>query len=680
MSVRHTASPLTHGLTVPGRIVMLGMAILLATASLFAQAHATITGTVVDAQLKPLAGVTVTLEWAGRPQASARTDVLGAFTFANVAIGDFTIRAALKDYPTVAKTISVTATTTSLKLPLVLTRPQDLVVQAPMNESLAVRGSVQVLASPPPPPPPAQPPASAAGRGGSGVVGGITSASPSPQQVLREGYVYGRPVDDRDAWQIPQTGETYAAFEPNRFQRTLDRPLSTFGADVDTASYSNTRRFLSQGQLPPADAIRVEEFVNYFRFGYATPRDGRPVALTTEIADCPWAPTHKLVLIGARTSQPIARDVPGRNIVLLIDVSGSMEPAERLPLIKTALGLFVDTLRAEDTIAIVTYAGTSGVALPPTSARERNTIQRAIGNLRAGGSTNGASGLITAYRTAREAFIPGGINRLILATDGDFNVGITSQQDLLHLIERERDSGVFLSVFGVGSGNLKDRTMEMLADHGNGHYAYLDSLQEARRVLLREADATLETVAKDVKFQVEFNPAVVSAWKQIGYEDRKLAARDFNNDRKDAGEMGAGHTVTVLYEVIPVGVVDADEDRPIVDPLKYQPVTGTLPKPVATGAANGEWLTVKVRYKAPDSDTSQLMSVPVKPGARVQFTPLAAAVAEFALILRDAPRDASRWDALTRRLTTVDVPASLSAEVAELKELVATAKGLAKLR
>ena len=323
---------------------------------------------------------------------------------------------------------------------------------------------------------------------------------------------------------FPPPGETYSQFEPNRFHATLDHPLSTFGADVDTASYSNIRRFLSSGQLPPSDAVRVEELVNYFRFGYAAPRDGRPIALTTEVGDCPWAPSHKLVLIGARAATPAPREITGRNIVLLLDVSGSMAPPERLPLIKTALGLFVDTLKPDDSIAIVTYAGTSGIALPPTPARRRDVIQRAIGELNAGGSTNGGQGLILAYRTAREAFIPGGVNRVILATDGDFNVGIVSQEDLLRLIERERDSGVFLSVFGVGSGNLKDATMEMLADRGNGHYAYLDSLQEARRVLIREGDATLENVAKDVKFQVEFNPAVVSAWKLLGYENRALAS------------------------------------------------------------------------------------------------------------------------------------------------------------
>jgi len=480
------------------------------------------------------------------------------------------------------------------------------------------------------------------------------------------------------------TGETYTQFEPHRFAATVDQPLSTFGADVDTASYTNIRRFLSSGQLPPSQAVRIEELVNYFHFGYAAPRDGRPVALTTEVGECPWAPSHKLVLIGARASAPPVREITGRNIVLLIDVSGSMEPAERLPLIKTALGLFVDTLKPTDTLSIVTYAGSSGLVLPPTPIRYRDTIQRAISGLTAGGSTNGGEGLILAYRVASQAFIKGGVNRVILATDGDFNVGITSQRDLLSLIQQERESGVFLSVFGVGSGNLKDATMEMLADRGNGHYAYLDSLQEARRVLIREGDATLETVAKDVKFQVEFNPATVLGWKLLGYEDRALAARDFNDDRKDAGELGAGHTVTVLYEIVPVGAdrnVD-ESDRPGVDPLKYQPAEAPIARPArpVTDVSNGELLTVKARYKLPDSDTSELISKAVRPGGSVQYLPLASAVAEFGLLLRDAPRDAQRWDALTWRTNRLAVPNSDAAELDNFRELVATARGLARIR
>ena len=673
------------------RIGLFALAFSLFAAALTAQSRAIVTGSVVDAQLKPLAGVVVTLERDGRAQATSTTDANGAFAFRDVQPGSYLVRATFSGYPAFSKRLTVTARATSLQLPIVLMRPQDTVAPRTANEDVGAKGTVAPqpvglpLPSPPPPPPAA--PSSRGGVAGApaGVPGGVAGGMVGGIATMRmeQQAVYGRPVMERDPWTIYPTpsGETYTDIEPNRFQRTIDRPLSTFGADVDTASYSNARRILSSGQLPPSEAIRVEEFVNYFRFGYAAPRDGRPMSITTEIGDCPWAPSHKLVLIGARAAAPAPREVAGRNIVLLIDVSGSMQPQERLPLIKTALGLFVDTLRADDTIAIVTYAGTSGIALAPTPARQRNTIQRAIAELSAGGSTNGASGLIMAYRTAREAFVPGGVNRVILATDGDFNVGVTSQQDLLRLIERERNSGVFLSVFGVGSGNLKDATMEMLADKGNGNYSYLDSLKEARRVLIREADATLETVAKDVKFQVEFNPAIVSSWKLIGYENRKLAARDFNNDRKDAGEMGANHTVTALYEVIPVGARDDDGGRPAVDALKYQQQAAARPRPLATDAAhNGEWLTVKARYKAPDSDTSQLMTQAVRPLARAQFLPLASAVAEFGLLLRDAPDDLARWDALTRRLAAVDVPTAIAPEVAELKELIATARGLAKLR
>jgi Ca-activated chloride channel family protein len=487
-------------------------------------------------------------------------------------------------------------------------------------------------------------------------------------------------------FRYPHGREGYAHVAPNQFQSTYDQPLSTFGADVDTASYTNIRRILSGGHLPPRDAVRVEEFVNYFHFAYDGPRDGRPIAITTEVGDCPWAPSHKLVLIGARAKAESRREITGRNIVLLIDVSGSMQPAERLPLIKSALAMFVETLQADDRLAIVTYAGSSGVALPSTPARYRDVIQRAIAGLSAGGSTNGGQGLIMAYRVAREAFIPGGVNRVILATDGDFNVGIVGQSDLLHLIEREKDSGVFLSVFGVGSGNLQDRTMEMLADHGNGHYAYLDSLQEARRVLIREGDATLETVAKDVKFQVEFNPAMASAWKLIGYENRLMAAQDFNDDRKDGGEMGAGHTVTVLYEVVPAWIDERNGEpvggRPQVDPLKYQVQPQVVLPPVSKSdpALAGEWLTVKARYKAPEGEVSDLLVRPVKSGGRVQHLPLASAIAEFGLLLQTGSRDAVAWDELGRRLGRIPAPAGMNADVDGLRELVAIAAGLSRLR
>jgi Ca-activated chloride channel family protein len=663
------------GSRVPAVLVGFFALALFAAAPMVARnADVTIVGSVVDASLNPLAGVAVTLERNGRAEARTTTDTRGEFRFASVAPGSLRIRAERAGYPVLLRDVTVPAGASTVRLPIVLVRPAD-------------KTAARAAEAGPPPAATPIPPAGAtivgagSGRGGGGGGGGRSSTVFGlPQRSA--GVDWNQPAYGRD------TGETYDRFEPNRFHSTLDRPLSTFGADVDTASYSNIRRFLSSGQLPPSEAVRIEELVNYFRFGYAQPRDGRPIALTTEIGDCPWAPSHRLVLIGARAAAPAARETTDRNIVLLVDVSGSMSPAERLPLIKTALGLFADTLRPDDSLAIVTYAGSSGIALPPTRARHRETIQRAIANLNAGGSTNGGQGLILAYRTAREAYMPGGVNRVILATDGDFNVGITSQQDLLRLIERERDSGVFLSVFGVGSGNLKDATMEMLADRGNGHYAYLDSLQEARRVLIREGEATLEAVAKDVKFQVEFNPAVVSSWKLLGYENRALAARDFNNDRKDAGEMGAGHTVTVLYEVVPVGVDrtrdERDDDRPSVDPLKYQSqpaVVRPSPRPApGVVAANGEWLTVKARYKEPEGDTSALITHAVRAGGRVQHLPLATAVAEFGQILRDAPRNIERWDALERRAARLTAPASLAADLDGFRELVATARGLARLR
>ena len=649
-----------------------------------AQARVTIVGSVVNAALTPLAGATVTLEQNGRAVAKATTDAKGAFRLTGIAPGDYQVRTELAGFPATTRSLRVPAGPKSMTLPIVLSRREDAIQESKVTDQANRQPAGQLGQAMATPPPPTGVTVAGGVAGGGGGGRGVSAPArsstiaglPATEQVYRDDYVRPR--------YYPETGEAYAPIDPNRFQSTRERPLSTFGADVDTASYTNVRRFLSSGQLPPRDAVRVEELVNYFQFGYAAPRDGRPIALTTEIGDCAWAPSHKLVLIGARTSSSSTRDIGGRNIVLLVDVSGSMAPPERLPLIKTALAMFVDTLRADDTLSIVTYAGSSGVALRPTPARHRDVIQRAISNLNASGSTNGGQGLITSYRIAREAYVPGGVNRVILATDGDFNVGITSQRDLLDLIERERESGVFISVLGVGSGNLKDATMEMLADRGNGHYAYIDSLQEARRVLIREGDSTLETVAKDVKFQVEFNPALVSAWKLIGYEDRRLAARDFNNDRKDAGEVGAGHTVTVLYEVIPAGVDrgdDVESDRPAVDPLKYQSESRTSkPAPAAATQFSGEWLTVKARYKLPDDERSNLISAAARSGGRTQFLPLASAVAEYGLLLRDAPRNESRWEALSRRVDRLVVPPSQAQDLDGFRELVAIGKGLARIR
>ena len=675
----------------------------------------TVVGSVVDADLHPLADVLVTLERDGNAPLSTRSDVAGTFTFKGVAAGTYRVRAQRTGLVTLSRDLKIAAGSESVRLPLVLLSVSDKTTATATAAKSG--GAVGAIA----PPPPASAPGIGMGRGatpaaenrvgGGGqssvIVDGL-SASPAVQAASGEqsstlgrrqvenlpssspadrnflGYI-GLPPGRSDS----TTTESYAHVPSSRFTRTLDRPLSTFGADVDTASFTNVRRMLQTGHLPPADAVRVEEFVNYFKFDYANPRGAHPIGLTTEVGDCPWAPTHKLVLIGARAVAPESRHIEGRNLVLLVDVSGSMAPVERLPLLKTALSAFVDTLGPSDTISLVTYAGYSGVALPATPARERDRILDAIARLGAGGSTNGGQGIILAYRTARQAYIPGGVNRVILATDGDFNVGITSQRDLLELIQREKESGIFLSVLGVGSGNLRDSTMEMLADKGNGHYAYLDSLQEARRVLVREADATLETVAKEVKFQVEFNPAHIAAWKQIGYENRVMAARDFNDDRKDGGEVGAGHTVTVLYEVIPAGVPmsseDDEQDRPSVDPLRYQeqgPARVAAQPVLPPRAAAGEWLTVKVRYQLPEGDTSRLIEQPVgRPvtTARVEHLPFAAAVAEFGMLLRDDRSTIGKWDALLRRVDALRVAPIRTADREALSELIRLARSLKRI-
>ena len=413
-----------------------------------------------------------------------------------------------------------------------------------------------------------------------------------------------------------------------------DHPLSTFSSDVDTASYSNVRRFLTSGTLPPPDAVRIEELINYFRFDYTPPSSKDPVSVTTELAACPWNAAHRLALVGLQTRPIDVGTTPPRNLVFLLDVSGSMAPRDRLPLVRTALRMFTDTLNAPDRVAIVVYAGASGLVLPATPGDQKARIHQAIADLEAGGSTNGAAGIQLAYDVAAKNYIRGGINRVILATDGDFNVGVTSQGDLIRLIEQERERGIFLSVLGVGRDNLKDSTMQKLADNGNGNYAYLDSLHEARRVLIAQAGATLVTVAKDVKIQVEFNPAAVAAYRLIGYEKRLLQHEDFNDDRKDAGEMGAGHSVTALYEIVPAGTPVA---TPHVDPLKYQRA------PEAARANLDELMTVKIRYKDVDGGASRLMTTPVRnrPADMSGRLGFAASVAEFGMLLRNSEHKGS---------------------------------------
>jgi Ca-activated chloride channel homolog len=441
--------------------------------------------------------------------------------------------------------------------------------------------------------------------------------------------------------------EAYAQVAENGFVAVADDPRSTFSIDVDTASYSNVRRFLDRGTLPPADAVRIEELVNYFDYDYRRPTGPEPFSMTAEVGECPWNEAHKLVHVGLQGKVIDQRDVPARNLVFLFDVSGSMNSPDKLPLLKRGFGLLIDNLRPEDKVSIVVYAGASGVVLEPTSGKHKADILAALDRLEAGGSTNGGAGIHSAYAMAQKAFIQGGINRVILATDGDFNVGTTTQGDLIKLIEDKRSSGVFLSVLGFGTGNLKDSTMEMLADKGNGNYAYIDTIGEARKVLVEEAGATLVTIAKDVKIQVEWNPAEVASYRLIGYENRKLAHADFNDDAKDAGEIGAGHDVTAIYEVVPARGKAVTKK---VDDLRYQE-GGSL----SAAASSGELMTVKVRYKEPEGNASKLLSFPVTDSdhtlaeASRDFR-FSAAVAGFGMLLRGSEHKGDATFAMMRKL------------------------------
>ena len=432
----------------------------------------------------------------------------------------------------------------------------------------------------------------------------------------------------------------------NPFQAVEDHPLSTFSIDVDTASYANVRRFLLQdNQLPPADAVRIEELVNYFDYDYSPPTSDAPFASHIEVAECPWTPGRRLVRIGLKGYEIETNQRPASNLVFLLDVSGSMNQSDKLPLLQSGMKLLAGQLSNNDRVAIVVYAGSEGLVLPPTAGDQRAKILDAIDRLKAGGSTNGGAGIELAYKIAQEQFIKEGVNRVILCTDGDFNVGTTSTGDLERMVEEKAKSGVFLSVLGFGRGNLNDAMMETISNKGNGNYAYIDGITEAQKVLVEQMGGTLVTIAKDVKIQVEFNPVQVEAYRLIGYANRMLAAEDFNDDTKDAGEIGAGHTVTALYEVVPAG---GEVDLPDVDPLRYQLAAArTKNKEVA-----GELLTLKLRYKQPDGDTSELIEFPVSDGgasfskASPDFQ-FAAAVASFGMLLRDSPyRGLSSCDAV----------------------------------
>jgi Ca-activated chloride channel family protein len=564
------------------------------------------------------------------------SDARGEFDFVDVPVGTYTIVAALAGFGEWTGTAVVAAQAT---------REVAIAMQvAALTEAVTVSGNASRVET-------------AIG----GVAGGLAAPAAAPargfSRVARE----------------PFNTEAYDRIDDNQWTDPKHKPLSTFSIDVDTASYSNVRRFLHGGQLPPKDAVRIEELVNYFTYDYPQPRGAAPFAVTTALAEAPWNPRHRLALIGLQGRRIDASRTPPRNLVFLVDVSGSMQSPDKLPLVKSSLAMLARNLTRRDRIALVVYAGAAGLVLPSTPGDDTGTILEALGRLEAGGSTNGAQGLRLAYETARRHFITGGINRVMLATDGDFNVGVTSQGDLIRMIEHERESGVMLSVLGFGMGNLKDSTMEKLADKGNGNYAYIDSAVEARKVLVEQAGGTLVTIAKDVKLQIEFNPRHVAAYRLIGYENRVLADRDFNDDRKDAGELGAGHSVTALYEIVPAG---ERVDMPGIDPLRYQ-----TPAAQSAGTHAGELMTVKLRYKQPDGDASQLLAYPVH--SRRDMMPelgFAAAVAEFGMLLRDSEFKGSASFAQVRQLAARFKGEDPHGHRAEFIRLVAVAESLARTR
>lgn len=473
---------------------------------------------------------------------------------------------------------------------------------------------------------PSQPMAGTVAPAPAPVVASERLAAQDPNAMLARAPM---PLHYNQPQPAPADRERYGAIEENGVRLVAQAPVSTFSIDVDTGSYSNVRRMLNTGRLPPADAVRVEELVNYFPYDYAQPTDGRPFAVHTALAPAPWHPSNVLLRIGIRGKDVAKASLPPANLVFLVDVSGSMDSADKLPLLKASLKLLVGQLRPQDRITLVTYASGTRVALPPTPGSDKTAISAAIDQLMAGGSTAGASGIALAYQAAQQSFIAGGINRVLLATDGDFNVGITDFRQLRNLVEEKRKSGVSLSTLGFGTGNYNEQLMEQLADAGDGAYSYIDNLMEGNKVLVNEMTSTLATIARDVKIQVEFNPATVREYRLIGYENRLLAREDFNNDKVDAGDIGAGHTVTALYELTLAG------QPGLVDPLRYQRAA-----PASGDAAANELAHVKLRYKLPDAATSQLIDRTV---ARQAIRPLAqsdddfrfaTAVAGFGQVLR----------------------------------------------
>jgi Ca-activated chloride channel family protein len=577
-----------------------------------------IEGRVRDGGGTPIAGAHVVV--VGTPHA-ARTDAVGRYRLAGVPAGRHALTASAPGYRTErAEGIAVAHNATTLR---------DFTLQTAGAERDAIAGRADESR--------ADAVRTEDARGGRQPVAAAPKVGAEGQQSAGQpaGYAHDRRYARRHRPPgEPWNTEDYRRIEDNRFHSVRSTPLSTFSIDVDRASYANVRRFLLEGRLPPADAVRTEELVNYFTYEYAEPRGEHPFTVAADVGPAPWNRAHRLVRIGLQGRRYAARELPPSNLVFLIDVSGSMSSADKLPLVQQAFRLLVNELRDEDRVAIVVYAGSAGLVLPSTRGSDRETILGAIDRLQAGGSTAGGAGIRLAYEIARRNHLPEGNNRVILATDGDFNVGVSSEGELVRLVEEKRRQGTALTVLGFGTGNLKDSRMEQIADKGDGNYSYIDNLLEARKVFVSELTSTLFTIAKDVKIQVEFNPARVQAYRLIGYENRLLANEDFHDDTKDAGELGAGHTVTALYEIVPVGarsgVVIADGE-----PLRYQQPGIDPVRP-----HGDEWLSVQLRYKPPQSDRSRLMRHTVRIRDELREASgdfgFAASVAAFGMVLRNS--------------------------------------------
>jgi Ca-activated chloride channel homolog len=599
-----------------------------------------IAGRAVD-RTGPIPGTTVTLFASdGTQRGTGTADANGSFQFVHLGAGSYSVRFDLAGFNVAVIRASVrNGVETRVDGMMSQAASEQITVTAAAPASVLNGASVSMDAGwqgkasrSQPPPPPVSVPAGVVGGVVGGVAGGIVGGTYAQHDVIA-------------------TAE-YAHVQEHDFVETKSAATTTFSIDVDRASYANVRRFLTNGMMPPLDAVRVEEMINYFHYAYPQPAGSDPFSITTEVAGCPWNPAHRLARIGIQGRNLEEWRMAPNNLVFLLDVSGSMSPPARLPLIKSAFRLLVDRLRAEDSVAIVVYAGAAGVVLPPTSGADKATILAALDRLQSGGSTAGAEGIELAYNLATTTFKTGGNNRVILATDGDFNVGPFSLGALQQLIESRRKSGVFLSTIGVGDDNYRDSVLELLADKGNGNYNYLDNPKEAEKVFRSELTGTLVAIAKDVKVQLEFDPSRVASYRQIGYENRALANRDFEDDTKDAGELGAGHSVTALYEIVP-----------------------------AAGAANGAIATVKLRYKQPNGEQSQLLTATMldsgtsayAASADMQF---AAAIAELGMLLRNSAHKGTASYADVAALARVARGADLEGYREELLRLVDTSSAL----